>query len=268
MGLNFTAGQRLRPKVFIYIAPCERLISQAIALILESRWAVGKTFLHLIRVDDRLPVSCCKDGTGLIRIASILRQLSDSTLAPSSNLSFLDRMWLEQRIYDTDVEERQNESIAEPSDNFIRCYREDIYSPNEIVAAIIQVGEEDQLRELMSLKPFPRHPHVPAATEMYAIHTGHDRHFQRRFLGTYLRNKRFEWKDSDSTGSAANKRLPTDSATSSPSLSSEEASSKPRKILAEASVGDEDQVEVPQTSADSELPVAMNGSTDESDRLT
>ncbi|KAL9621373.1 MAG: hypothetical protein Q9160_004133 [Pyrenula sp. 1 TL-2023] len=250
--------RRLFGKVYIYVAPCQRLISQAIALCIEAFRNALPIFLLHIRVDDRLSVSCCEAGMGHVRIASFLRYLSGSNchLAPRS-LNYFDRMWLEQRIHATEVDEHQRGPTTESPDDFLHCYKEDMYSPNEIVAGIVQVGEEEQIRRIMSLKPFPWHPHVPIATEIYAINTDRNRTPQRRFLGTYPRNKNLVWKDSNLEGIPGNKRSRTKSPTGSPILSNAEPPLKRRKVSNGASVVDEDRVEEPDPPQPLKLPGAL-----------
>jgi hypothetical protein len=174
----------LSATAFIYVAPCERLIGQAFGICHELEYA--KLFRRLIRVDDRLSVSCCQPGMEYGRLVSLLHYLGK--MQGSLSYKYIDQMWLEQRIHGIEGEERQFGSSSDPANEFGHCFDVESYSSWEIVAAIVNVGEEAQIREIMASESFPQHPHVPSATEIYAMHCDDTGDFTRRFLGKYRRN--------------------------------------------------------------------------------
>lgn len=55
---------------FIYVSPCERLISQAMGICVEA--SGSNLFRLLVRVDSRLSVSCCPPGMEYERLVSLL----------------------------------------------------------------------------------------------------------------------------------------------------------------------------------------------------
>ena len=177
----------LRASAFIYVAPCERLISQAIIICHEASGA-SRFLWHLVRVDDRLKASCCQSGMGHNRLVSLLHCHGKEQ---RQNLYFnqhLDRKWLEQRIHEIEEEERQFIPSHDPTTRFSYSFQPESYSPWEILAGIVHVGEEAQIREIMAPDPFPQHSHIPSAKESFAIHRDLSGVYTRRFLGKYRRN--------------------------------------------------------------------------------
>lgn len=100
-------------------------------------------------------------------------------------------MWLEQSIHEIKAVERPTGPSSNPVHNIRHCFQENNYNAWEIVAAIVNIGEEAQIREMLSSKSFPRHPRVPLATEIYAMEFEPSGAVNRRFLGRYRRNPQF-----------------------------------------------------------------------------
>ncbi|KAL9023157.1 MAG: hypothetical protein Q9180_008359 [Flavoplaca navasiana] len=175
--------------VFIYVAPCERLLLLAYHIILNNR-SPGALFSFRIRVDDRLNVSCCPPAAAYGRLVALL-----NIIRRGPNLSYageaVDEIWLEQRIQAHAMDEHQLERDGDPASRYKHLYVEESYNPLETIGAIVLLGEEDQIREVMSSESFPRHPHVPRAGEIYSMHRKFVHRaftFARHYLGTYLPN--------------------------------------------------------------------------------
>ena len=162
---------------YYYVPVCERAIQEAYACILEG----SALFSANIRVDDRLRCSCCSDRTDLANRLLALRDQIETALAKPerggllkgriSVSGYFDRMWLEQRIYEADVDDRgvNADSSNEPFKQFMGCLEEASYVDWETISGIIIVGEDDHLRQMLTSKAFRQHPHVPSEAEVYAI---------------------------------------------------------------------------------------------------
>ncbi|KAL9110489.1 MAG: hypothetical protein Q9227_005033 [Pyrenula ochraceoflavens] len=195
---------------YIYVTPCERLISQAVCICKEG--STGSIFQFRIRVDDRISATCCAANHGHYRLNSLLSHLATEGYDgfwPFSNM--FDSMWIEQRIYKVEVEEQlPNPNLTKAVKPF---FLEESYSTWETVAAIIHVGEEAQIRIMLSSRMFSQSPHIPSATEIYAINF---KRSNRQYLGKYQRNRRFTRRlDTASSTSPETATLPLDMVTRS-----------------------------------------------------
>ena len=170
---------------YVYIAPCDRLLCHALGVC----WEANTTqFFHVrIRIDDRLSATCCQHGLARDRFVSILDKVRGET-KETYWTRYIDQMWLEQRIYELEEEKVHFQAGPKQAARFRFLYREESYPLLETVAAIILIGEETQLREVMTSKSIPKHPRVPSATEIYAICQTNSYPLRRNYLGTYVRN--------------------------------------------------------------------------------
>ncbi|CAO1599060.1 hypothetical protein XANCAGTX0491_002806 [Xanthoria calcicola] len=175
--------------VFIYVAPCERLLILAFHILDDNR-SDRELFSIRIRVDDRLNATCCPPAAAYGRLVALLDTLRQVPRSWSGS-DAVDEMWLEQRIQANVMDELQFDRDADLASRYKHLYAEESYNPLEIVGAIVLLGEEDQVREVMSSNSFPRHPHVPRAGEIYAMRSKdslRETPFARHYLGTYAPN--------------------------------------------------------------------------------
>lgn len=185
--------------VYIYVAPCDRLLSQAFGIHWET--ATSAFFDTTIRVDDRLSVTCCEPSMSYGRLVSLLNNVRHDGIG-SYWSRLIDQTWLEQRIYDIQEGKAQTELGSSHMDTLPFVYQTDNYEHLETVGAIILLGEEKQLRKIMSSRSFPQHPRVPSASEIYAIHPSDSHYgmFTRRYMGTFVPNPElYKRKDLDLT---------------------------------------------------------------------
>ena len=175
--------------VFIYVAPCERLLMLALHIIDDIR-SDRDLFSIRIRVDDRLNVSCCPPAAAYGRLVALLKIIRQGPRSLYGN-DVVDEIWLEQRIQANVMDEPQSDRDADPASRYKHLYAEKSYNPLETVGAIVLLSEEDQVREVMSSNSFPRHPHIPRAGEIYAMRRKSSfgvTPFFRHYLGTYIAN--------------------------------------------------------------------------------
>ena len=219
--------------VFIYVAPCERLLMLALHILADNR-SDRELFSIRIRVDDRLNVTCCPPAAAygrLVALLDILRQVPRSW----SGSDEVDEMWLEQRIQANVMDEPQSDRDADPASRYKHLYAEESYNRLEIVGAIVLLGEEDQVREVMSSNSFPRHPHVPRAEEIYAMRRqdfGSKTPFVRHYLGTYEPNANLIKKSAPSRNFVGSPREP-ELVLSQDQLANGEPSPKRRRVSVE-----------------------------------
>lgn len=250
----FRNGFDLKAHVFLYVAPCERLIAEAVATASEMRTATGRFFYPLVRVDDRLCVSCCQPGKERDRLVSLSEQLSTD----STNICTMcmDQTWLDQRIHELEEENPLPNPSFDGVRNYRHCYQEENYSPFQVISAIMVLGEEAHVRELLASESFPRHPHVPVATEMYAIH--HENpgsSATRKYLGKYHRNLKLVLREDaqPADGAKAAKR-PLESPLGLLSPASMEPATKRQKLSREGSADDQESNRFESGSQASDVP--------------
>ena len=92
-------------RVDVYCAPCACAIQTAIKLCSAES---SRLISYEVKVDDRVPVSCCSTSSMIDRLNSLLIKIQEheaGLLKNQSNLNtlwikFLDRVWIEQRIHE------------------------------------------------------------------------------------------------------------------------------------------------------------------------
>lgn len=173
--------------VFIYVAPCERLLLLAYHILFNNQ-SSGQLYSFRIRVDDRLNVTCCPPAAAhgrLVALLNIIRRRPRFSYGGDA----VDEIWLEQRIQANAMDEHQLDRDGDPASSYKHLYAEENYNSLETIGAIVLLGEEDRIREVMSSISFPRHPHVPRAGEIYSmLRKGFPYAFARHYLGTYVPN--------------------------------------------------------------------------------
>ena len=172
-------------EVRIYVAPCKRQISIADFI------CRGASSLHCldyyVRVDDRLPASCCSASSGYERLSSLLSLMKDLRCSTG----WLDRLWLEQRLYDIDGDIDSNPVTLETlfKDGLRNVYGcDDVTNP---LAAIMLVGESDLVNNVMNAPPFSPNPRMAQPNQFFRCGPEYDYEsdekidcLRRTFLGS------------------------------------------------------------------------------------
>jgi hypothetical protein len=104
-------------------------------------------------------------------------------------VEFLDRPWLEQRLYhlEEEREKRESRTLTKPSATLNRIFEA---PANDIkCAGLIVLGEADVCKSMMQLGTFPIHARVPRATEIFMMKwwAWGGKGWTREYLGTYTR---------------------------------------------------------------------------------
>ena len=177
----------------VYVAPCKRQISTAVN-ICSDILCNSKLIDCYIRVDDRLPAGCCSKSATSDRLKSLLSELAQGN--HSANESFdqkrfetIDRLWLEQRLYDIDDDIDRDPTTVKTqlSDRLRSVY--DCTGLNKTLAAILLIGEPSLINVTMNTQPFPASPRVARPNEFFEIAYRYlvgakGSHYVRKYLGS------------------------------------------------------------------------------------
>ncbi|KAI9783540.1 MAG: hypothetical protein M1839_003710 [Geoglossum umbratile] len=169
--------------VDVFCAPCACAIQTAIRLCqAESSQLIS----YEVKVDDRVPVSCCANLSKIDRLNSLLITiqehdaglLNDQSHLNTQWIRFLDRVWIEQRIYELETTIYTGEdsksgqwSIAELLKTLTSRY-------------CVLLGEVDRCLWILQTEPFPWTPRMPKANEIYEARW-QSGGWRRKFLGSF-----------------------------------------------------------------------------------
>ena len=183
----------------ICVAPCKRQISTAISVCYNILMHYNIIDCY-IRVDDRLSASCCSRSATSERLELLLSELKEGNYSGSQafnqeRLESIDRLWLEQRLYEIDGD--TDRDLISPETHFPDHLRGvyDCTGLTKPLAAILLIGESSLINKVMNTHPFHASPRVPKPNEFF----GTDRHwvaeaqegyrYTRKFLGSFDVNR-------------------------------------------------------------------------------
>ena len=176
----------------IYVAPCKRQITTAIGVC--SSVLENSLIDCYIRIDDRLSASCCSGSAISERLELLLSELkegnySGSGLFDQEKFESIDRLWLEQRLYEINGDTDRDPITLETqlSDHLRSVY--DCTGLTKPLAAILLIGEPSRINKVMNTQPFHASPRGPRPNEFYK--TDHcflvgikGSRYKRTFLGS------------------------------------------------------------------------------------
>lgn len=127
----------------VYVAPYKRQISAAIGAC-SNILLYHKRIGIFVRVDDRLSASCCSRSATSDRLESLLSELETSNgagLYDQERFETIDRLWLEQRLYELDGDTDRNpiNLKTQLSDHLRGIY--DCTGLTKPLAAVLLIGE-------------------------------------------------------------------------------------------------------------------------------
>jgi len=174
----------------IYVAPCKRQISAALSIC--AAVSLNKHLSFYIRIDDRLSASCCSTSAISERLESLLSELKEgkySRIFLEKAIEYIDRLWLEQRLYEIDGEaDRDPITLETQFSDHLRCVYDcsDLTKP---LAAILLIGESDLINKVMNTRPFHASPRVPQPNQFFRIDRRYlsqirEYRYDRKFLGS------------------------------------------------------------------------------------
>ena len=147
-----------KDKVYIYCAPCLCQIWTAFRICERAQGPAEVLFQLCVRIDDRLPATCCQVSSGTAGIEAVVDQIRSIEMDgkhhyPSyhgKNIKYIDRDWIDRRLYDQEDEVFQISAVDEArSLSFIFDQ-----VPVEDLAAVIILGERDHLVPMLQYSPF------------------------------------------------------------------------------------------------------------------
>ena len=179
-------SRRKLADVRIYVAPCKRQINTAIDICISAASSTN-SLDYYVRVDDRLPASCCSDPSRLQRLSSLISWEK----LHGFQTRWLDRMWLEQRLYDID-----GDLDADPVtlDNLLENKLVNVYGCTDVtkpLAAIFLIGECGLISKVLNTRPFSPSPRIPKPNEFFQCGPDgsetkyNDFRLFRHFLGSF-----------------------------------------------------------------------------------
>ena len=179
--------------VHVYCAPCVRQIHTAFDICRGSN--ISPLFEFSIRVDDRIPSSCCPDTKGIDGLVSLINWIKETEYETpwklargQSSLHLLDRPWIEERIYQAEQETYQPSYWDDPPGNIRRIYNEVSFESGEKSIVVI-LGEVGPISLMMECPPFPQDARKPRETEMFEIYRPRNSEtWLRNYIGSYSRN--------------------------------------------------------------------------------
>jgi hypothetical protein len=192
--------------VVVYVAPCMRLIDTALGVCRRIGTRKGRLLEFSIRVDDRLRSSCCTNFQSCARLEELVRSLKEKETIKyqtrASLLEFLDLVWMEQRLEELD----ENPEAPMDARRIDHIFRErSNTTPDEALAAILIIGEDEDIIQIMDMLPVEKVPRVPRVGDFFKLESTHHlvtslsgapgRYpWSRKSLGTYFRNHGLESK--------------------------------------------------------------------------
>lgn len=194
---ELTDQQRLAlpvAKIYLYCAPCACLLATAFNICREAGHRATTYFQFLVRPDDRLVSSCCSQKDRSLGLTSLMERVREIESSPSmeNHLSFIDRIWVEQRLYEIDEET----NLPQPISNVAGMGGKILSSHHseENTAGIVILGELRYCLPIMRSPPFPSKARIPKEAEIFQMKmvmaNGHiladgRYNWTRTFLGTY-----------------------------------------------------------------------------------
>lgn len=175
--------------VYIYCAPCVCAVRTALTICQQG----GSKYLrYRTRVDDRISATCCPESTKIDRLVSLLNMVktieatdkSQTTGFATAWIHFIDRLWIEQRVYQLEEElhaENGSRSVVHDGDELFAELQLEYKE-----TGIVVLGELDQCFWMLQTPPFPWKARIPKETEIYKVErTLTSSTWKRTYLGTY-----------------------------------------------------------------------------------
>jgi hypothetical protein len=136
--------------VYIHTSPCQWAIQTAVDIAGALN---NDQFKVVVRVDDRISNSCFQSTADRIAVLqSMLAHLDTLELYVGVPWNYLDRTWLDQRLYSLESD------FAATNDSLPMSSTMDIFSKENYqgpFAGLIIMGEVDFCTPLLQAEPFP-----------------------------------------------------------------------------------------------------------------
>jgi hypothetical protein len=175
-------------KVYIYCPPCSCLIHTALSLCKELK-LINHRWSAWVRPDDRLTASCCFEedrSKWLEALADKSKEIeahTDFKEYKESRVTYLDRKWIEQRVFEGEYEE--NVPLATRPSSLQGILEN--HPQDQAYVALLILGELAHSAHLMSSAPFLYKLMPPKETQIHKFEKKSAKTpWNPKFLGTYV----------------------------------------------------------------------------------
>jgi Prion-inhibition and propagation len=173
--------------MYVYCGLCTCALRTALSICETEERVRVECF---VRPDDRIETSCQSAGTPLNRLICLLDMLKSIEAMPidearefdNANLALIDRVWLEQRIYQLEEEFYDEVTNKDRIDAGAELF-EELKDSNSSRTVIVILGELEACQWMMQTPPFPRTARMPKETEIHQLSGAPN--WKRDFLGTF-----------------------------------------------------------------------------------
>ena len=162
-----------KDKVYIYCAPCLCQIWTAFRICEGASGPAAALFQLFVRIDDRLPATCCQVSSGTAGLVAVVDQIRSiemdgKTLFPpyhGENIKHIDRDWIDQRLYDQEDEVFQMSAVGGARSLSFIFDR----LPLKDLAAMIILGERDHLVPMLKYSPFQTSERILRENQFFKV---------------------------------------------------------------------------------------------------
>ncbi len=185
-----------KKKVYIYCAPCLCQIWTAFRICQGAQGLAKVYFQFCVRVDARLTATSCQISSTTAGLAAIVEQIRSIEmdgnhlhfLGRGKNIAYIDRDWIDQRLYDQEDEMFQISAVGEARSLSFIFDR----LPSEKLAAVIILGERDHLVPMLRYLPFQRLGRPPREDQFFQVkreRNGNEWSWYLKYRGSFTAKK-------------------------------------------------------------------------------
>ena len=162
-----------KEKAYVYCAPCLCQVWTAFHICNGAKGLAEALLQFCVRIDDRLTTSCCRASSGTAGLAAIVDEIRSIEMdgkhlwpfRQGKNIRYIDRDWIDQRLYDQGDEPFQVSAVDEErSLSFIFDQ-----FPTKDVASVTVLGERDHLVPMLQYLPFQRSERTSRENQFFQV---------------------------------------------------------------------------------------------------
>lgn len=187
---HWTLGQRITDMmdvhlgtVYIFTAPCLCAVRTALEVCAREN---GSVLRYMVRVDDRMSASCCPEETKFARLSSIVGNMKEIEISQTPGaiadwIKYVDRVWIEQRIYQLE-DEIYDQAVSTKFERTKELLKEIEGGFNW---GCVFLGEVEHCAWMMQTAPFPWKAKMPKESEIYFLQWKNNLDWERKYIGTF-----------------------------------------------------------------------------------
>ena len=186
-----------KEKVYIYCPPCICQVWTAFRICKGAKGPEEALLQFCVRIDDRLTATCCRASSNTAKLISITEQIRSiemdgKHLYPfyqGKNIKYIDRDWIDQRLYDQEDELFQASAVGEARS---LAFIFDQF-PKKDVSAVIVLGERDHLVPMLQYPPFQKYEKTLRENQFFQVKrqaaTTNEWSWSLKYLGSFTAKK-------------------------------------------------------------------------------